>query len=773
MHLPRRSWAFALVTLLSASAALSAQTFVVPPELMLPGTQPMEVVDPIVEPFVCLSCHGGYDAAVEPGHTWSGSMMAHAARDPVFWAAMAVAEQSVTGSGDLCLRCHTPNGWISGRSTPTDGSFLDPFGDADGISCNFCHRVTDPDGSGYPGVHNPPFEAHDGGGPPTAWVGAGEYVLTDQFEPVLGPYSDPLAPHQFAQDHYIRSSEMCGTCHDVSNPLVGDLAPNNGAATPLLPGSFSGVPGSPVAGKAALNNAPHKYGTVERTFSEHQASAFKDMPVSDYATLPPELQDGSLRMAYEAAIAAGPGGNYADGTTRSFSCQTCHLPPVDAAGCFFSPPRTDMPLHDLTGGNAFAPEAIAYLDTVGSGLTFGGGLQPEQLAALADAAVRAEGTLASAASLRVVDDELHVVNLTGHKLPSGYPEGRRMWLRTLWKDAGGSVIEIDGGNEDLVVDIDGTPTTVFDVLALDEDDTHVWEVKHGLTQEWANDLLAQGLPAGLPLSFDRVTGAVTETLGGLAASAPGTTHETFHFVLNNEVLSDNRIPPYLMDHDEALERNCRPVPPTQFGNPGPGGVYDHVDRLAFTPPPGATRATISLQYQSVSWEYAWFLYQANTGAVPFLADTGDKLMEAYLATHPASGPRTMAEIEWFAPWYDLGESLGGTHGDPQLTITGDPVADHRVNMSLTGALESAPAWLVAGAGFAELPLYGGTLVPHFEAPLGVIVPLLTSPTGTITINERWPSGIPAGMNFAIQVWITDAGAFEGYAASNAVAATSK
>jgi hypothetical protein len=35
---------------------------------------------------------------------------------------MAIANQDARSSGDLCIRCHSPFGWMEGRSNPTDGS---------------------------------------------------------------------------------------------------------------------------------------------------------------------------------------------------------------------------------------------------------------------------------------------------------------------------------------------------------------------------------------------------------------------------------------------------------------------------------------------------------------------------------------------------------------------------------------------------------------------------------------------------------------------------
>ncbi len=49
-------------------------------------------------------------------------MMADVARDPLFLANLAIASQDAANSGDLCLRCHLPRGWMAGRSVPTDGS---------------------------------------------------------------------------------------------------------------------------------------------------------------------------------------------------------------------------------------------------------------------------------------------------------------------------------------------------------------------------------------------------------------------------------------------------------------------------------------------------------------------------------------------------------------------------------------------------------------------------------------------------------------------------
>ena len=80
-------------------------------------------------PALCATCHGGYDNGhnIRPSTTWAGSMMANAGRDPIFWAALDVANNDLPGIGEWCLRCHSPSGWLDGRVTP-------PAGSADGCS---------------------------------------------------------------------------------------------------------------------------------------------------------------------------------------------------------------------------------------------------------------------------------------------------------------------------------------------------------------------------------------------------------------------------------------------------------------------------------------------------------------------------------------------------------------------------------------------------------------------------------------------------------------
>ena len=108
----------AIVLLASLSThPASAQT-------VLPGTQPGDLQNwPLLPPSDCKTCHGGYVAGLdyEPFDTWAGTMMANSARDPLFWAAVDIANQDIPGAGEFCIRCHSPLAWRGGRSSAGGG----------------------------------------------------------------------------------------------------------------------------------------------------------------------------------------------------------------------------------------------------------------------------------------------------------------------------------------------------------------------------------------------------------------------------------------------------------------------------------------------------------------------------------------------------------------------------------------------------------------------------------------------------------------------------
>ncbi len=683
-----------------------------PTEVVQRGSQPPEIVSGLAlvqpdllallpstaTPGACEECHfdglGNGDTSIH--RSWRGSMMAHASRDPLMWAALAIAEQDFPGAGDTCIRCHVSKGWIEGRSVPSDGSaLLDD--DADGVTCHLCHRLANPDASepGVVGVQAPNFAAFGavcatgdalagvacdvgtgipcaGGAPACANEAFNGNAMIALFQDAstpaaisrLGPYADPEVGnfHAWRQSSFQRDAALCGSCHDVSNPLTGDLAPAHGRLAEALPsGAFSGVPNGPVLAKAGVRNPPYAYGVEQRTYSEWIASALATTTVAAASTLPAELTTpgGAIQRVIEAS--APDGGAYADGTPRGFSCQSCHMRPAAAQGCFIANERSDLPVHDLTGANTWAPRAILYLDDAtlhgASRLRLGGGLDTAAREATTSAIARAEASLRTAVSLQlsaeptVLANTVRIVNLSGHKLFTGYPEGRRIWLNVKWYGVRGAPIREDGAYGPLAVaeDLDGdgdSPDIVQTLLAPDDPHTHRWGVESGISKAWATRLIdTLGVAATTPLAFDPASGAVTATLGDAAAPGADPVTPSFHLMLNDVVIRDNRIPPWQMDYAEAHKRNALPVPPTLYLDTGvlpeAGATYLHYDDVPLDPPAGATRAEIALLYQTTSWEYLQFLWKANDKSNAFLESVGDDLLEAWLATNQ-SAPVVMA-----------------------------------------------------------------------------------------------------------------------------------
>ncbi len=587
-------------------------------DYFLPGTQPDPtggVLTPVVPSTSCIFCHADFEAMelpreAEPYFNWAGSMMANSARDPLFWACLTIANQDATDSADLCLRCHTPGAWLAGRSSPTTGDNIggkfDEFpNDFDGVTCNMCHRMVDP--VYQPGVSPPadqfildmlendpvfgnilPPQPHTG-----TYVFDPDDVRRGPFELVSGfPF------HQWARSPFHKSAEMCGTCHDVSNPLFvkqGDVY----------------VP-TPDDTEHPTQNKYEMF-PLERTYSEWAHSQFANGGVA------------------RAGGFAGFGGAIPMGGTLS-SCQDCHMPDTQGPGCRvgFSNNHPDMPQHAFNGGNTWVMRAAKHLYEDGdTGLhdpVFGDQFASQYLTdeMIDDSIARAYDMLRNAAevSLSTSGSSLivRVTNYSGHKLPTGYGEGRRMWINVKFFNASDELIDERG---EYGFGVKGS-------AILNTADTKVYEVKQGLDATMA---AATGKPQG----------------------------ESFHFVLNNMVVKDNRIPPIGFTNAAFEAVQAAPV----------GYSYadgQHWDDTAYDIPAGAARAVVTLYYQTTSKEYIEFLRDENV--------TDNRGQIAYnMWADPQIGAKSAPvdidsqEIEFGAPCF----------GDMVSTGTFQPPADGIVN----------------------------------------------------------------------------------------------
>ena len=146
----------------------------------------------------------------------------------------------------------------------------------------------------------------------------------------------------------------------------------------------------------------------------------------------------------------------ASGFVKTKSCQDCHMPttedelgkgaPIEtpfATRPPDAPSRKGYRRHALRGGNSYLLRRLAEVpDWLNAATT------PELLRAAADATDVFLGSAAEIAidSITKTGAQIAIVNLTGHKLPTGYPT-RRMWLHAKVLDAAGKTLAEWGAHE--------------------------------------------------------------------------------------------------------------------------------------------------------------------------------------------------------------------------------------------------------------------------------------------------------------------------------------
>jgi len=334
-------------------------------------TEPGTLTNSLQEAAECVKCHAfanPQELAGEPYITpaaWQASMMGNSARDPVFWAGVAISHQDDPGGTELCMRCHVPRAFVDQRGGVIALEELEPA-DLSGVDCELCHRLLADDATP---AGNAQYQIDD-------------VLGLDGDVPKRGPWDyegGNVPKHGYLADDYIGTSRACGTCHDVTTSKMRVDA----EGTPL------GV----------------AFGE-QRTYSEWEGSAYAQ---------------------------AGPGFK---------GCVDCHMPAVaDVAGCAeFNTEGETHPTggrrHDLAGANRRMVELLKQV--------YGEAGEAVLDDVYFDIAIdNIDRTLATAATLEVTAPAMvdvtqgisgwsvKVINNTGHKLPSGYSEGRVMWLEVL------------------------------------------------------------------------------------------------------------------------------------------------------------------------------------------------------------------------------------------------------------------------------------------------------------------------------------------------------
>ncbi|HEX5069695.1 MAG TPA: hypothetical protein VFV78_05705 [Vicinamibacterales bacterium] len=345
----------------------------------------------------CVACHNnltspaGEDVSI--GASWRSTMMANSARDP-YWHASVRRETTDHPSHaadiqDECAGCHMPMAARMARAMGGKAEVF-PLLPMSGARNSDAHALA-ADGISCTVCHQ---VGKSGLGTPASFNG--NFTLNparaDGIREIFGPFAvDPgrrrimrsVTGFEQVEGAHIRQSEVCATCHTLKTQAFG--------------------PDGRVVG-----------------------------------TLPEQ-------MNYQEWL-------HSDFSREQKSCQSCHMPAVSGpvrVSSVLGDYRDSLSRHVFVGGNAFM---VRMLNRYRAEL--GVEALPSELEATARATVRqlTEDTATAAIDNVTMNGEslnfdVRVTNLSGHKLPTGYP-ARRTWLHVTVRDRAGRVVYESGAVDD-------------------------------------------------------------------------------------------------------------------------------------------------------------------------------------------------------------------------------------------------------------------------------------------------------------------------------------
>jgi len=220
-------------------------------------------------------------------------MHAYAATDPIFVAMNRRGQRETQGElGSFCVNCHAPLAVREGATT--DGLNLDRLpAHLKGVTCYFCHNVTD-----VTGTHSNPL------------------VLADD-QTVRGPIRDAMESgahgSRYSKLHdrdQLASSTMCGACHDLQTPH-GSLIERTFAE--WQSSVFARAPGGATCGQCHMPQQPEMQPIANVAGAAPRHMHGHSFPAVDVALTPfPETESQrvaiqeQLDLTVQSALCVGP-----------------------------------------------------------------------------------------------------------------------------------------------------------------------------------------------------------------------------------------------------------------------------------------------------------------------------------------------------------------------------------------------------------------------------------------------------------------------------------
>lgn len=341
----------------------------------------------------CSKCHDGITDQsgkdVSIVKAWSSTMMANSTRDP-FWQAKVESEiarnpQHKALLVEKCTRCHAP---MANHEAKKSNSTFDLFGSQGWFQTSSKHFHQAMDGVSCTGCHQIK---------PTAEMGtlagfSGKYVIESFPNPVdrkiYGPYKDivnmpmrnDVSFTPVGSDH-ITQSKFCASCHNLKTPFVDSKG-------------------------TVISKTPTDEFPEQMIYTEWENSDFSK-------------------------------------GAQAKSCQNCHMAPTSGVVIARRPPwlnnkRSHFGQHIFVGGNNFMLKLMkdnrSLLGISANNFDFTIQKTADMLASAAKLDITQKSYAGGTLQFKV-----KVTNLSGHKLPSGYPS-RRVYLHVAVKDQQGKIV---------------------------------------------------------------------------------------------------------------------------------------------------------------------------------------------------------------------------------------------------------------------------------------------------------------------------------------------